>query len=97
MPLILIPRKSPKSTGDELLEPVITSRATISGVVETYPGGFVSLIAVELLELNKPKNDWKSIKEIIEAGYAHEQHITKCIADLWELAEKTKELQARSP
>ena len=51
---------------------------------------------VELLELKKPKADWKSIKEIIDAGLAHEKHITKCIEDLWKLMEKLGELQPRS-
>ncbi|NHJ04773.1 MAG: ferritin [Candidatus Heimdallarchaeota archaeon] len=51
---------------------------------------------VELLELSKPKFDWQSIKEIIEAGYKHEQHITKTIEGLWKLAEELKEIQPRS-
>jgi ferritin len=51
---------------------------------------------VELHELAKPKFEWESIKQILEAGLAHEQHITKTIIDLWELAEKLNELQPRS-
>ena len=51
---------------------------------------------VELLALAKPKSDWKSVKEIIDAGYAHEQHITGCIVNLVKLSEKINEYQARS-
>lgn len=51
---------------------------------------------VELKELIKPKSDWKSIKEIIDAGLAHEKHITGKIVELWKLAEEIKELQVRS-
>ncbi len=51
---------------------------------------------VELLELKKPKSDWKSVEEILKAGLAHEQYITNKITELWKLAEKLKELQPRS-
>ena len=51
---------------------------------------------VELKELAKPKSDWQSIKEIIDAGLKHEQYITKKIEELWKLSEELKELQPRS-
>ncbi len=51
---------------------------------------------VELFELSKPKNDWESIKEILEAGYKHEQYITGKIVGLVKLAEELEELQPRS-
>ncbi|NHJ84917.1 MAG: ferritin [Asgard group archaeon] len=51
---------------------------------------------VELLELIKPKSDWKSVKEILDAGLAHEKHITSKIVELVKLAEKLNELQPRS-
>ena len=70
-------------------EEYIHAKKFIDYIIET--GG-----TVELLELQKPKNDWTSIKEIIEAGYAHEQYITGKIHELWELADKIKEIQARS-
>ncbi|MHA1187225.1 MAG: ferritin [Candidatus Heimdallarchaeota archaeon] len=70
-------------------EEYIHAKKFIDYITET--GG-----TVELLGLQKPKNDWESVKEVIEAGYAHEQYITKKIEGLWDLAEKTKELQART-
>ena len=51
---------------------------------------------VELHELKKPKSDWQSIKEIIDAGLKHEQYITKKIEELWKLHEELKEIQPRS-
>ncbi len=51
---------------------------------------------IELKELKKPKSDWKTIKEIIDAGLAHEKHITGKIEELWNLMEKLGELQPRS-
>ncbi|MBN1329416.1 MAG: ferritin [Candidatus Heimdallarchaeota archaeon] len=51
---------------------------------------------VELLPLSKPKSDWKSIKEIIDAGLAHEKHITSKIESLVRFAEELGELQPRS-
>ena len=70
-------------------EEYVHAKKFIDYIIET--GG-----KVELLELAKPKNDWKSIKEIIDAGYAHEQHITGTIVGLAKLAEEINELQARS-
>jgi len=70
-------------------EEYIHAKKFIDYIVET--GG-----TVELLGLQKPKSDWESVKEVIDAGYAHEQHITRKIVELWELAEKIKELQART-
>lgn len=58
-------------------------------IVET--GGIV-----ELYELKKPKMDWKSVKEIIDIGLAHEKHITGKITELFKLMEKLGELQPRS-
>ena len=51
---------------------------------------------VELLALDKPKSDWESIKQIIDAGYKHEQHITGTIVKLVKLAEELNELQPRT-
>ena len=70
-------------------EEYIHAKKFIDYIIET--GG-----TVELLDLKKPKNDWDSIKQIIEAGYGHEQYITKKIHELWVLAEKITELQAKT-
>jgi ferritin len=51
---------------------------------------------VELLDLKKPKSDWKSVGEILKVGLAHEQHITGKIKELWKLTEKLGELEPRS-
>lgn len=45
----------------------------------------------ELLEIPKPKSDWVSVKEIVEAAYKHEQYITNCIRNLIILAEEEKD------
>ncbi|NHJ39081.1 MAG: ferritin [Asgard group archaeon] len=51
---------------------------------------------VEFLDIKKPKTDWKSVKEIIDTGLAHEKHITGKITELVKLMEKLGELQPRS-
>lgn len=49
----------------------------------------------EVPELDKPKADWASVKEIVETAYAHEQHITRTIHDLVTLAEELKDYNPR--
>ncbi|MDF1544842.1 MAG: ferritin [bacterium] len=43
---------------------------------------------VSLIGLDKPKYDYKSVQEIVEAGLEHEMFITRCINDLADLAAK---------
>ncbi|MCB9359610.1 ferritin [Candidatus Woesearchaeota archaeon] len=42
----------------------------------------------QLLPIPQPKATWKNAKEIFEAAYKHEQHITSCIHKLVDLARK---------
>ena len=46
---------------------------------------------VLLQELKQPPHDFKSPLKAFEDSLAHEQHITKCINDLYALAEKEKD------
>ena len=41
--------------------------------------------------LNEQKQDWVNIQEILDATLAHEQHITRKINELYELAQEIKE------
>ena len=51
--------------------------------------------SVNLLSLNQPKMDWQNVEEIVNAGYAHEQHITGKINELVILSEELKEFAPR--
>lgn len=46
---------------------------------------------VKLLQIDEPAHSWKSPLEIFKAGLNHEQHITECINDLVDIAEKEKD------
>ena len=46
---------------------------------------------VRLYEINEPPHEWESPLDAIEQTLKHEQHITKCINDLVDLAEKLKD------
>ncbi|MFT4302932.1 MAG: ferritin [Candidatus Woesearchaeota archaeon] len=46
---------------------------------------------VELLPISKPNADWETPVELFETAYKHEQHITKCIHDLVDLAKKNSD------
>ncbi len=46
---------------------------------------------VELKAIAEPKKEWKSVLNAFEEALAHEEHITKCINDLTDLAIKTKD------
>ncbi len=46
---------------------------------------------IKLLQLDEPPHTWKSPLEIFKAGLKHEQHITKCINNLVDIAEKEKD------
>ncbi len=70
-------------------EEYVHAKKFMDYIVET--GG-----TVELLGLAKPKSNWESIKQIIDAGYKHEQYITGTIVALVKLAEEISELQART-
>jgi ferritin len=41
--------------------------------------------------LKKPQIDWKSPLDVFHAGFAHEQHITKCFDNLVATAQKEKD------
>ncbi|MCE7741956.1 MAG: ferritin [Candidatus Heimdallarchaeota archaeon] len=47
--------------------------------------------SVHYQALAEQKQDWNSIMEIVEATLEHEQHITKKIIELYELAQDLKE------
>ncbi|MBD3189678.1 MAG: ferritin [Candidatus Heimdallarchaeota archaeon] len=51
---------------------------------------------VKLLSIEEPKSDWESVKQIVEAGYEHEQFITNKIMGLVELAEELNERTAKT-
>ncbi|KLO24858.1 MULTISPECIES: ferritin [unclassified Marinitoga] len=44
--------------------------------------------SVELFEIKKPKREWNSTLDVFKETLEHEKHITKCINDLVDLAEK---------
>jgi ferritin len=46
---------------------------------------------VELETIKEPPKSWKSVKEIFETAYKHEQYITAKIASLVELSTKEKD------
>ncbi len=46
---------------------------------------------VRLYEINEPPHEWESPLDAMEQTLKHEQHITKCINDLVDLAEKLKD------
>jgi len=46
---------------------------------------------VELAAIGKPASEWKSPLHAFEAAYKHECHITACIGNLVELAQKLKD------
>ena len=46
---------------------------------------------VRLYAINEPPHDWKSPLDAFEQTLKHERHITKCINDLADLAEKKKD------
>lgn len=46
---------------------------------------------IKLLQLDEPQHEWKTPLEMFQAGLKHEQHITKCINDLVDIAEKEKD------
>lgn len=45
----------------------------------------------KLTAIDGPKNDWKSIIEVFEETYAHEQKVTSLINDLVNLAQEEKD------
>jgi ferritin len=47
--------------------------------------------SVELLDIPKPPNKWESPLQAFEETLKHEQHITKCINELVDLAEELKD------
>lgn len=49
-------------------------------------GGRVNLLAIEA-----PPTEWKSVLDVFESAYKHEQLVTKMIYDLVESAEKEKD------
>lgn len=46
---------------------------------------------IELFEIVKPQNKWESPLHSFEETLKHEQHITKCINDLVDIAEEVKD------
>ena len=46
---------------------------------------------VVLKAIAEPQKAWKSVLEVFEASLEHEQHITKCIAELADLAIQEKD------
>ena len=46
---------------------------------------------IKLLKIEEPQHEWKTPLEMFQAGLKHEQHITKCINDLVDIAEKEKD------
>lgn len=51
---------------------------------------------VELSALEKPKDDWESIKQILDETLKHEEFVTSTIHKLYALMEEKKEYIARS-
>ena len=46
---------------------------------------------IELFEIKQPKNSWNSPLEVFEETLEHEKHITECINNLVDIAEKVKD------
>jgi len=46
---------------------------------------------VKLLSIKEPVHEWKSQLNVFEETLKHEQHITKCINELVDLAEELKD------
>lgn len=46
---------------------------------------------VRLYKIEEPKNEWKSIIEVFEDGYRHEQFITESINNIMDLAISEKD------
>ncbi len=46
---------------------------------------------IKLFQINEPDHNWKSPLDAFKATLKHEQHITKCINELVDLAEKEKD------
>ncbi len=46
---------------------------------------------VKLMAINEPPHTWKSPLDAFEQTLAHEQHITKCINDLADLADELRD------
>jgi ferritin len=51
---------------------------------------------VELLPIKKPMGTFKGLMHALEETYTHEQHITKCIHDLYALALQEKDYALQS-
>ena len=51
---------------------------------------------VELFEIKKPEGNWQTVLDAFNDALKHEQHITKCINDLVDLAESEKDHATRS-
>jgi ferritin len=51
---------------------------------------------VELLPIDKPQKNWKSPLAAFQDAEKHEQHITRCTNDLYELAAKEKDYATQS-
>ncbi|MFO7811179.1 MAG: ferritin [Candidatus Delongbacteria bacterium] len=46
---------------------------------------------IKLLKIEEPPHEWKTPLEMFKAALMHEQHITKCINDLVDIAENEKD------
>jgi len=46
---------------------------------------------VDLKAIAEPKKEWKGVLNVFEEALAHEEHITKCIYDLTDLAIQSKD------
>lgn len=51
---------------------------------------------VKLLAIPEPQQKWDSALDAFQAAYKHEQHITKCIHDLTDIAIESKDHAARN-
>lgn len=51
---------------------------------------------MDLLPIAKPQKSWKSPLAAFQDAEKHEQHITKCINDLYEMATKEKDYATQS-
>jgi len=51
---------------------------------------------VKIYGLDQPKTEFKSLEEVFELAYAHEQHVTKLITELMDLAIEDKDYATQS-
>jgi len=51
---------------------------------------------VKIYGLDQPKQDFKSLEEVIELAWKHEQHVTKLLNDIMDLAVQEKDYATQS-